>query len=226
MLMLWVVVSFAGIALATPQARVECSGAHVLCSMAECSIQHDKDNTALCSCLQRNSTYVVAVNQLRNSTIAQQTAKRCTEETPCAVGEAPVCNAISEGSVFGGQPTAPGMVSTFSWGGWCDVASYNPDAPTVCPQSPWAACMTAPCWQDAEDGVTCQCTWANSSWLDIRGDRCNSKIVVSTVPGSFDMRIMPGSQYVLPACEKVWTSPIKAQEFKSADMQAYDTLHI
>lgn len=206
---------------------MECSGAHVLCSMAECSIEHDKGNTAICSCLQQNSTHTVAVDQIRNATIARQTAKRCTAETPCAVDDAPVCRAMAEGSVFGGQHTAPGMVSSFSWGGWCEVAaSYKPDAPTVCPTSPWAACMSAPCWHAPGGGVSCKCTWANSSWLDIRGDRCGSNTVVSSVPGSFDMRILPGSQYVLPACNKIWKLHLQDKVITSANTQEHATVQV
>jgi hypothetical protein len=87
--------------------------------------------------------------------------------------------------------------------GWCTDTSYDPDTPWVCPPSPWAACMAAPCWQRGGE-VLCECIWHNSSWLDFGGAESGCKQMMSTVPGTFDMRVLAGSEYVLGACKAVW----------------------
>jgi hypothetical protein len=195
------------------QERVQCRGVHVLCSRARCStlVQPPSPSPtrpkALCRCIVQNETYEVSVAELAamNATVARAVASRCTAATPCAVGEAPVCAAISQasGGFFGGRAVAPGMVSAFSWGGWCTDTSYDPDTPWVCPPSPWAACMAAPCWQRGGE-VLCECIWHNSSWLDFGGAESGCKQMMSTVPGTFDMRVLAGSEYVLGACKAVW----------------------
>ena len=132
---------------------------------------------------------------------------RCTSNDPsakgyCDVGEAPVCKSISEGGWFDGKHTAPAMVSTFSWSGWCDVTRGH--RAVACPPSPWAACMTAPCRLEG-GSVRCDCPVFNSSWIDFgpgesaRGERCSG--MVSTVPAGFHMSVMPGAEYALDACE-------------------------
>ena len=178
--------------LATPEPRVLCSGLHALCSLASCALTGD------CACVMANGTHVVALAEIRNAGIQAATAARCTSATPCALNEAPVCSAVASGATFGDQPTEPGMVSTFSWDGWCDAAAA---IHAVCPASPWAACMTAPCTRDG-DLVSCRCTMSNSSWLDLTGAGCAR--VASSVPSDFDLRVLPGADYVLGACAEVW----------------------
>lgn len=188
----------------TPQARVLCTGVHVLCSLASCELASDE--SATCSCVVVNDTYAVAVSEIANDTLARATSEACTDEAPCATDAAPVCAAIQDGGVFGGRATAPGMVSTFSWGGWCAATKYDPERPSLCPASPWAGCMTSPCWEEqageTTGAVRCECPWQNSSWIDLSGDGCDA--IVSTVPADFDMRVMPGAEYVLGACDELW----------------------
>jgi hypothetical protein len=70
--------------------------------------------------------------------------------------------------------------------------------------------MTAPCWFTNRAGdsaaIECECPVLNSSWSDFGaatkgGQHCQG--VVSTVPGDFDMRIIPGGEYALDACVPV-----------------------
>ena len=192
-----------GWADATPQPRVECSGAHVLCSNAPCVIEDA--TTATCECKRVSGMHAVSLDEITNASLAAATAAQCTTDAPCAVDAAPVCRAIADGAVFGGRQTAPGLVSDFSWDGWCPEApTYDPAKPVACAPSPWAACMTAPCWADG-DATRCQCTRENSSWLDFTGGgRCKGGKVWSTVPGDFDMRVIPGAEYVLGACKAIW----------------------
>ena len=131
-----------------------------------------------------------------------ETKARCTTASPCATDAAPVCHAVAAGGVLAGRSAAPGMVSTFSWSGWCQLNSfYEADHPHICASSPWAACMTAPCWRQGEQ-VLCECPVKQSTWIDISGTGCDQ--LVSSIPGGFDMRVIPGAQYALPACKKVW----------------------
>ena len=179
-------------AASPPQTRVSCAGLHTLCSLASCELAG-----AVASCSLQvvvNSTFVVSLAEIRNTSIAASTAQICTEARPCGLDQAPVCTVIADGAVFGGLHTQPGMVSAFSWDGWCAATTSTP---TVCPASPWAACMTVPCTQQGGGHASCFCTWQNSSWLDFTGHGCDQ--VVSSVPSEIDMRIMPGAE-----CAKVW----------------------
>ena len=200
---------FAAVASASDaQARVLCTGVHVLCSLAGCELA--SDDTATCACVVVNDTYAVAVAEIANASLARATSEACTDDAPCDTDAAPVCAAIRDGGVFGGRTTAPGMVSTFSWGGWCAATEFDPEAPRLCPASPWAGCMTSPCWDERAgettagvgSAVQCECPWQNSSWIDFSGDGCDA--IVSTVPADFDMRVMPGAEYVLGACDEIW----------------------
>ena len=158
--------------------------------------------TAVCHCISVNDTYEVSLDEILNATLQSETKARCTVDSPCERNAAPVCDAIKSGAVFGGRcvlqyrfhffkgdsrvlkgfrllllfknrATAPGMVSTFSWAGWCEVNGfYDVDHPRICPASPWAACMTAPCWkqngEDQDDDVAaervlCECPVHNST---------------------------------------------------------------
>ena len=187
--------------LSAAQPRVLCAGPHVLCSLASCTL--DGPSIAWCDCIKTNGTHVVSLAEIRNASVQAATASRCTQATPCATNEAPVCTAMaSSGAVFGDEEVLPNMVSTFSWEGWCQATVGSP---AVCSASPWAACMTAPCTDAPDGGARCKCTWENSSWLDFSssdGRECTH--VKSSVPGSFSMRVMPGAEYVLGACESVW----------------------
>ena len=189
---------------ATPQTRVLCRGDHALCSSAQCSTL--PDGRARCMCYLHNDTFAVSVGEILSATIQAATARQCTTSAPCATNAAPVCLAIAAGAVFDGQFAAPGLVSTFSWTGWCDATRGH--KPAACPPSPWAACMTAPCERLSATGaeVECWCPVRNSSWEDFgpahaSGRRCQG--VVSTVPAGFDMRVMPGAEYALAACAQM-----------------------
>ena len=193
------IIAMLGAGSAAMTSRVQCKGTHVLCSSAICTISPEDASKAVCSCWKRNDSHTVSIAEILNDTIKEATQQQC--KNGCAVNEAPICKAIGQQSTFAGRATAAGMVSTFSWAGRCDaVRGHNQ---TACPASPWAACMTAPCW--AEGGsVKCECPLFNSSWADFGpattkdGRHCQG--VVSTVPADFDMSIMPGSEYALEAC--------------------------
>eukprot|EP00747_Dinoflagellata_sp_TGD_P184752 gnl/TRDRNA2_/TRDRNA2_40671_c0_seq2.p1 gnl/TRDRNA2_/TRDRNA2_40671_c0~~gnl/TRDRNA2_/TRDRNA2_40671_c0_seq2.p1 ORF type:complete len:224 (-),score=20.35 gnl/TRDRNA2_/TRDRNA2_40671_c0_seq2:6-677(-) len=186
---------------AEPQARVQCHGPHALCTMASCSeASHDPITltaTMTCDCWFVNSTFAVSQDEILNSSVQSATRSSCTTAHPCQVNEAPVCSAIAEGSVFLGQRTAPGLVSAFSWEGWCSRVQHH--TAKVCSASPWAACMTAPCSRHSESGkVSCTCPVTESQWIDFDGGGCSRYI--STVPAGFDMRVIPGSEFALQAC--------------------------
>ena len=77
--------------------------------------------SAICHCIAVNDTYEVSLDEILNATLQAETKARCTVASPCELNAAPVCRAVREGGVFGGRAAAPGMVSTFSWAGWCEV---------------------------------------------------------------------------------------------------------
>ena len=104
---------------AAPQARVQCTGPHTLCTHAPCEMV--TPTSAVCHCVAVNDTYEVSLDEILNGTLQAETKARCTEASPCELNAAPVCRAVREGGVFGGRAAGPGMVSTFSWAGWCEV---------------------------------------------------------------------------------------------------------
>eukprot|EP01045_Picozoa_sp_COSAG04_P003172 COSAG04_NODE_127_length_24502_cov_31.657583_6_plen_68_part_00 len=65
--------------------------------------------------------------------------------------------------------------------------------------------MSAPCWtseKGGEEAVLCECPVKNSTWIDFGLTGCAR--MMSSTPGEFDMRDIPGAEYALPACRSVY----------------------
>merc|ERR1711997_1381688 len=115
------------------------------------------------------------------------TQNECTMDNECKLNTAPICKAI--------------LSNTY----------YVRANPVNCKHGLYAACMTAPCVEKVDDKnqALCFCKVMNGSWVDFqwpyRNSNCQytSGIITSTVPGGFDMRNMPGSEYVLEACKEL-----------------------
>ena len=182
----------------TAQTHVVCDGSHVSCSLADCNLV---DYMMWCVCKNAIGTYVVTVADIRDEDTLNETATQCTIKSPCATNAAPICSAIKKGGLYiSGIQTQPGLMSAFSWDGWCEGANYDPTHPKVCTTGRWASCMTAPCVESDNGRVQCLCQWFVSDWLLLTSPRQDCTWIKSTFSGDFDMRLLPGAEYVLGAC--------------------------
>ena len=180
----------------SPQARVECIGRHALCTFSSCT------QNGLCDCWVVNSTFSVSTSEILNETIRIETQKVCTQDKPCNINTAPICNAIINNSYYINN-TLSWAVSAFSWEAYCTRAD-----PVNCPTGLWAACMTASCIERDNDPnlALCSCPVKLSPWIDFQypNKQSNCKypngVITSTVPANFSMEVLPGASYALEAC--------------------------
>jgi hypothetical protein len=191
----------------TPQAVVECLGAHALCN-ASIDCQRQGTSKALCPCWNVNERHLVQTEKIQDELVRLETQRRCSKGSPCGVDEAPVCRVIREGRYRVDKVTYPG-VSTFSYRGWCQTFR-----PVSCEakSGPWADCMAAPCQRNPNNPDrpwTCQCRIQNEAFVGING-RCDSPAgqVMSTFErplwnfntGAFSVPL-PGNEFVnIGAC--------------------------
>lgn len=213
-----------------PQAFALCTGWHALCSAStDCRMNGEK---ADCDCLRVNETHIVDTESIQDPWLKHMTLVKCTTEHPCAVDEAPVCEAIKSGKY-----TVDGIqydwVSTFSYRGWCTIvkitpAVCDPTASGYIGDSNWAVCDAAPCSEiqnpsDPNKPLTCQCrTVASIPFLGTNGSCTgdNGGIMSSSPASSWDFQNnsyrlpIPGMSYVQSAC-----APLKSDsppQFQSA----------
>lgn len=196
-----------------PQLTVECTGWHALCSLAtDCKVDRKGQNQADCACWKINENHMVVTAFIKNDTFGYDvkglTQSTCTTETPCAVDEAPVCQAIKD------LLAEEQWVSTYSYRGWCQ--NWDPVACVRRNIGPWADCMTSPCQEkpdpkDPDRPLSCQCTVNYGPFIGTNG-QCKTKkgTVMSTIPrASWDFNNgtfifpMPGYEYVKGACEPI-----------------------
>jgi hypothetical protein len=206
-----------------PQASVECSGWHALCSLAtDCKIDPYQ---AGCDCWKVTEQHIVVTSHIKDETfggapIKELTQSKCTKLHPCGLDQAPVCQAIKN-LLPNGQ-----WVSTFSYRGWCEhwdpVKCEGPDA------GPWADCMTSLCTkiQDPKDPnrpLSCQCQVNTGNFVGTEGS-CQTQqgTVMSTIPlASWDFRngtfsfSVPGDEYVKESCLPVSSDREPANRYPS-----------
>jgi hypothetical protein len=199
----------------SPQAFVVCTGWHALCSASyECKMRGDM---ADCDCLRVDEPHIVATTEIQDVSVKRRTQIKCTDEHPCDVDEAPVCNAIGSGD-YEVDNLKYDWVSTFSYRGWCTllnlVKACDQTAPGYAGDSYWAVCDAAPCTENPnpsnpEKPLTCQCrVVANTPFLGTNGSCTgdNGGIMSSSPLSAWDFETnsyrfpLPGYGYVQGAC--------------------------
>ena len=206
-----------------PEEAVACTGWHALCSASpDCRMMGDK---ADCDCLRVNENHIVQTSEIQDVVMKRLTLARCTKDHPCAVDEAPVCQAIKDGK-YTVHHTRYNWVSTFSYRGWCGFLERN--KPVACdPQAPgysgdryWAICDAAPCTEnpnpsDPNKPLTCQCRVQTGPFIGF--GRCtgvNGGIQSSSPQWVWDFQNntfsvpVAGAEYVRSACAPLQSDPL------------------
>lgn len=206
----------------TPQTLVVCTGWHALCSAStDCKMTGDK---AVCDCLRVNETHLVETTEIQDLEVKRQTSSKCTDEHPCAVDQAPVCQAIKDGR-YEVDGVEYELVSTYSYRGWCSLLSRGP---RPCDQHAtgysgdlyWAICDGAPCTENAnpanpEKPSSCQCRVQTTPFVGTNGS-CTGDDggIMSSFPlwaWDFERNTysvpVPGYEYVQGACAPLKSDP-------------------
>lgn len=205
----------------TPQTLVICTGWHALCSdSTDCKVSGDK---AICDCFRVNETHLVEVSEIQDLDVKRQTAAKCTEEHPCALDEAPVCQTIKDGQ-YEVDNVDYEFVSTYSYRGWCSLL----DRFRACDQHAsgysgdlyWAICDAAPCTTNETPSnpskpLSCQCRVENTPFVGTNGSCTgdNGGIMSSFPLSAWDFEKntytlpVPGYEYVAGACAPLKSDP-------------------
>lgn len=126
-----------------------CFGPYALCYYANCTV--DAYGNASCPCYEWFGPNFVDINAILNLDSYQATVAKCSTPGACQEpNSAPVCKDIIDGSFW----PAANRFSTFSF----YRAKQEPIGSTDCSdqpdRSPYAGCMTAPCFGEATPGPT------------------------------------------------------------------------
>eukprot|EP01083_Nonionella_stella_P269924 913616_1 len=186
---------------AEPQPLVQCAGVHALCVFASCS------SDGSCRCKTYDSIYQIAAGAIKNATIRDATLSYCTYESPCAINEAPICQAIINDEYYVGDLLSQ-VTSAYSWNSFCERA-WPTTVWSECTDGLWASCMMAPCTYDPllPDFALCECdvnAGVNVAWIDndpYQSCRYPGDIMKASVPVGFDFGFFMGTDYVFQACE-------------------------
>lgn len=205
-----------------PQEFVVCNGWHALCTESHDCIMHG--DKADCDCMRVNETHIVATNEIQDTLAKNLTLARCTNEHPCDVDQAPVCNAIKYGQ-YKVDNVRYDWVSTYSYRGWCSLwlkpIACDQNATSYTGDRYWAICDAAPCTEnlnpsDPDKPLSCQCRVNNTPFVGIN-DSCtgNNGGIMSSMPlWAWDFRNntypfpMPGYEYVQGACAALKSDPL------------------
>lgn len=137
---------------AAAPAAVSCTqDSYALCAYSKCTV-NDDTKTASCPCYELSGPSLARIDVIPDAEVMQATKDACTDATACADGNAPICEAIADGTLWPGADA----VSTFSrarevengvvldGSGGRDAPSWTCDAPEeggrLVPN-----CMLAPC---------------------------------------------------------------------------------
>ena len=82
---------------------------YALCAYANCT-QNENSKTANCPCYSVQGSSLARIDLIHDDQIRQATIDKCTNVTSCIDNDAPICEAISDGSLWPGADA----VSTFS----------------------------------------------------------------------------------------------------------------
>ncbi len=205
-----------------PQALVVCTGWHALCTVFDCKMNDDKTK-ASCDCFRVNETNIVETFAIQDTSIKHLTEAKCTTQHPCAVDQAPVCEAIKDGQ-YKVDNVKYEWVSTYSYRGWCDLLKLNPKPcdqrmPGYTGDLYWAVCDAVPCTENSSNPdrpLTCQCPVQDSAFVGANGSCTgdNGGIMSSMPIEIWDFRNntyripMPGYEYVQGACAPSKSDPL------------------
>jgi hypothetical protein len=153
--------AYANIALASSN-FVPCRGGpYALCYYSgpssgsedlSCTLTSD-GHYANCQCFDiPYGVYFVDINAILNHSVYENTIAQCgTDGSLCGtINSAPVCQAVNQGNLIPGTK----LYSTFS----LDCIPTNGIGQTNCSRSPYAGCMTAPCFPTSQSGIVqCSC---------------------------------------------------------------------
>lgn len=207
-----------------PQLGVACTGWHALCGAStDCTMRGDE---ADCDCLRVDETHIVETTEIQDPELKRQTRARCTEAHPCAVDQAPVCQAIKDGQ-YQVNGVRYEWVSTYSYRGWCSLVHEfvpcDPSAPGYVGDSSWAICDVAPCTEiqdprDPERPLRCRCRVETGPFVGTNGT-CTGDDggIMSSFPvsqwdfqnGTYPIPV-PGYEYVQGACAPSTSDPAPA----------------
>jgi hypothetical protein len=211
----------------TPQAVVACTGWHALCSgSTDCQVNGDRVD---CDCWRVNETHIVETSEIQDPAVKRRTERRCTDQHPCDLDEAPVCAAIASGEYAVDGERYP-WVSTFSYRGWCELyepKACDPSAPEYVGDTTWAICDAAPCTESADPAdpdrpLSCQCRIRNGAFIGTKnsctGDNGG---IISAMPvdvwdfeqGTFTAPV-PGYDYVQGACAPLTSDQLPAPKYR------------
>lgn len=210
-----------------PQPFVVCTGWHALCS-ASYDCQMNGDKTADCDCLRVNEQHIVETDAIQDIAVKRLTLIKCTEEHPCGVDQAPVCQAIKYGQ-YEVNNVKYDWVSTFSYRGWCSLIKVTPAAcfpgtPGYTGDANWAVCDAAPCTviqnpSNPDKPLSCQCRVKDTAFLGTNGTCTGDSggIMSSSPVEAWDFtkntyRIpIAGLEYVQGACAPLKSDPLPRQ---------------
>jgi hypothetical protein len=144
---------------------VPCTGKFALCFTSgpePLPCEPTKDGRfANCTCTAQTGTNYVLLTAILNYEVYLDTVNTCGPEGNGCKGKpdkAPVCAAIRSGKLIKGAD----LISTFDISAQMRLSDSLSDTPTlppplVCPNAPYAACMTAPCKQKHGEDPVCSC---------------------------------------------------------------------
>ena len=209
------VAAYPALAIGTPQDFVVCTGWHALCTDShDCKMSGDQ---ADCDCLRVNENHIVATDEIQDQTVKTATRARCTQQKPCAVDEAPICQAIQTGQ-YEVDHHKYKWVSTYSYRGWCGILSQgvvacDPSLPGYSGDKHWAICDAAPCIEkqnpsDPNKPLSCQCRVEKDPFASFGSCTGINGGIMSSMPlWAWDFQKndysfpMPGYEFVKSACE-------------------------
>lgn len=171
---------------------------------------------AVCDCARVNETHIVETAVIQDPAVKTETLAKCTDGHPCAVDQAPVCQAIKDGR-YEVDNVKYEFVSTYSYRGWCSILSRftacDPHATGYAGDSYWAICDTAPCTENPtppspDKPLKCQCRVQTEPFVGTNGSCTgdNGGIMSSFPLWAWDFQKntytipVPGYEYVEGAC--------------------------
>jgi hypothetical protein len=220
------VAAYPRLVVSAPQDAVVCTGWHALCSSSlDCKMSGDQVD---CDCLKVNESHIVVTSEIQDPVIKVSTLSKCTDQNPCDVDEAPVCQAIQAGQYQVDQVKYK-WVSTYSYRGWCEILAQGPIAcdrnvPGYNGDRYWAICDAAPCVEkqnpsDPNKPLSCRCRVDDEPFATFGSCTGVNGGIMSSMPlWAWDFQNntytfpMPGYEFVKSACESFKSDSIKMEK--------------
>ena len=220
------VAAYPRLVTSAPQDFVVCTGWHALCSSSpDCKLNGDQ---ADCDCLRVNESHIVATGEIQDPAIKLSTLSKCTNQNPCDIDQAPVCQAIKDGTYEVNQIRYQ-WVSTYSYRGWCSIleqapVACDPTVPGYQGDQYWAICDAAPCVEnlnpsDPNKPLSCRCRVDHIPFVAFGSCTGVNGGIMSSMPlWAWDFEKndytfpMPGYEFVKGACELLKSDSVKSKK--------------